>query len=495
MKDDSMKAGDKLPANKETIRFVESYEPPIKAGTYTLTIEQKVTGPDINETHTNTKRVYIQGERFSIDPLDIASVFPPDHNQGDHFNVLPHIVFSRKTLPWERKVGDPEAARNNTPRAKPWLALLIFHDDDPPPPIQAVTVGEVKGNPGKGIVSYDDAYRKTYSNSPKPWALEPGENLKDPCQVVDVPVELFSAIAPTKEDLGWLAHSREVLPEQEPNALASTEGAVDETPLGEYSVIIANRLPKDGGVSTACLVSLEGMEAFLPLDSGTSPNLGPAARYVRLIVLKQWSFSCTAPHETFKGSFQHLTYGPLQLPYSPPVFSPPSPTNDELASESTVKNALAMGYTALDHHTRWGDQTISWYRGPLLPYKTLPEVIAPPVLLSTADAALRYDPELGMLDVSYAAAWQLGRLMAMREKSFAYALYQWKQEVARKTFSDQQTSRINKLPHIQLLRAGVAQPLLAEEIRTAAFQFVATDLKDILLARNGKDTAKPTTAP
>jgi hypothetical protein len=343
-------------------------------------------------------------------------------------------------------------------------------------------------------VSYDDAHKKTYNNPPKPWGLEPGESLKDPCLVVDVPVDLFSAIAPTKEDLGWLAHSRDVSREQEQNALVSAEGARDETPLGEYSVIIANRLPKNGGVSTACLVSLEGMEGFLPLDSGTNPNLGPDARYVRLIVLKKWSFSCTAPRETFKGSFQNLTYAPLQLPYSPPVFSPPSPTSDELAAESKVKNALAMGYTALNHHTRWGDQTISWYRGPLLPYKALPEVISPlsasPGPLSTADAPLRYDPDWGMLDVSYAAAWQLGRLMAMREKSFAYALYQWKQEVARKTFHDHQTSRIIKLPHIQLLRAGVAQPLLTEEIRTAALQFVASDLKDILLVLNGKDTAK-----
>ncbi len=130
---DSKKGDDNLPANKETIRFVESYQPPIKAGTYTLTIEQKVTGPDVNDTFTHTKKVYIQGERFALDPLDIASVFPPDRNQGDHFNVLPHIVFSRKTLPWERQVGDTESVQNDTPRAKPWLALLIFHDDDPPP--------------------------------------------------------------------------------------------------------------------------------------------------------------------------------------------------------------------------------------------------------------------------------------------------------------------------------------------------------------------------
>jgi hypothetical protein len=119
MKDDSQKPGDQHPAHKETIRFVESYKPPMQAGTYTLTIEQQVTGPKINDTFTHTKKVYVQGERFSLDPLDIASVFPPDRNRGDHFNVLPHIVFSRKTLPWERKIGNPESVQNDTPRAKP----------------------------------------------------------------------------------------------------------------------------------------------------------------------------------------------------------------------------------------------------------------------------------------------------------------------------------------------------------------------------------------
>ena len=107
----------------ETIEFVESYQPPIQAGRYALKVEQETTeiDPDtknpvakgVRRTYTNTKTVLVKGERFSIKPSDICSVFPPDRNQGDHANVLAHIVFSRKTLPWERKSGvaDPKLAK------------------------------------------------------------------------------------------------------------------------------------------------------------------------------------------------------------------------------------------------------------------------------------------------------------------------------------------------------------------------------------------------
>jgi hypothetical protein len=39
---------------------------------------------------------------------------------------------------------------------------------------------------------------------------------------------------------------------------------------------------------------------------------------------------------------------------------------------------------------------------------------------------VRYDPAIGMFDVSYAAAWELGRLLSLQSKSFSTSLYQWK---------------------------------------------------------------------
>lgn len=510
----------------ETIEFVESYQPPIQAGRYTLKVEQDITEVDpgtknpvakgVHRTYTNTKTVLVKGERFSIKPCDICSVFPPDRNQGDHANVLPHIVFSRKTLPWERKSGVPDPKPPNNPQTTPWLVLLIFHDDDPTPKAQQVMVGDLfrnKFKPGPSSSEREStlgASAASYADANSSFSLEFDEHPWDQCKVVDVPVDLFRAIVPTQEDLGWLAHSRSVSGASGHKVGAWTEsptGEAADTPTGEFSVIIANRLPKSGGVSTAYLVSLEGMASFLASDSIPLPDIKAndnVATSVRLVVLKEWSFTCTPTHETFTGFFEQLTYEPLQLPRAAQVSDDP---DDKL-----VSHALAMGYTALNHNTRWGDQTISWYRGPFLPFESpVPVTVpAPPIdasgsltgatPISTADEALRYDPDLGMLDVSYAAAWQLGRLMAMRDKSFAYALYQWKHENMHKTYLHAHANTMQA--HLAVLRAlrglkeGAPPPLLTAagpaDLLKTVFNSLADPLSSVLqsLALSGKDRTK-----
>jgi hypothetical protein len=42
------------------------------------------------------------------------------------------------------------------------------------------------------------------------------------------------------------------------------------------------------------------------------------------------------------------------------------------------------------------------------------------------DTCTAYNPDTGMFDVSYAAAWQIGRLLALQNGNFATALYNWK---------------------------------------------------------------------
>lgn len=433
-----------MSAPSQTIQFVGSSVPPITAGRYTLTVKQEITELDaagntkvdgVSKSYPIlTKTVHIQGERFSIDPRDIDSVFPPEGGAGDYGNenVLPHITFSRKTLPWEQNCGVPDA---------PWLALLVFHEKDEGgiPQVVPAMVGDLsrdKFRRGESpalekrdttlvtkerdsklvIATYADAARGMA------WEKRPGENDWDPCLVVDVPVKLLHEIAPTQADLPWLAHSRIVSGPSEKR---------------EFSAILANRLPLREGISMACLVSLEQMAEFLPPAPGITANR-QAATHVRLVVMKAWSFRCGAD---LQGFYHPLSTGPLALPYTKP--------DTETPEDTKVKNALAMGYTALDHNTRWGDRAISWYRGPFLPFgsKVTRSIPLPPVCeegyvtgaapLSSADEALRYDPELGMLDVSYAAAWQLGRLLALRDETFARDLYHWKRENKRKILEPQ----------------------------------------------------------
>ena len=88
-----------------------------------------------------------------------------------------------------------------------------------------------------------------------------------------------------------------------------------------------------------------------------------------------------------------------------------------------ARNAFALGYVPLVHRLRHGGQTVSWYRGPLAPLPVTATVQTP---ISCPDAATRYDPQTGMFDISYAAAWQLGLLLALQSRSFSVTLYNWR---------------------------------------------------------------------
>ena len=97
---------------------------------------------------------------------------------------------------------------------------------------------------------------------------------------------------------------------------------------------------------------------------------------------------------------------------------------------SFAERQLAMGSVPLPHAMRQGNKTVSWYRGPLVPGKNTTTEVSLPI--RAADELIYYDDAYGMFDVSYAAAWELGRLLALQSKSFSVSLYHWKRSHARK---------------------------------------------------------------
>jgi hypothetical protein len=109
-----------------------------------------------------------------------------------------------------------------------------------------------------------------------------------------------------------------------------------------------------------------------------------------------------------------LSIDSLHLPFDP--------IDDTSAEPKDIVNgAYALGYTAFNHVMRQGEKTVSWYRGPLVPLDYVkPKQVQEPV--QCADELLRYDSETGLFDVTYAAAWQLGRLLALQNHGFALAL-------------------------------------------------------------------------
>jgi hypothetical protein len=407
------------------LTFIQYCVPPLENGEYKITVEQHVSSKDgkINDTtYQNTKRFAVKGTRFTLDPSLISSVFPPENANGEYRNVLPHVCFTRDSLPWELSVGDLKPP-SDTPNVPPWLGVLVIAEKDPECVIKTVTLRDLlsvnqKSKDGKSGLLPADYLHPVFPDN----ALEPWETWDDPCVVIDIPRTLFNQIAPSYEDLGWLGHVREVQAGPQSAAyLTKLQSMSDESTPPRFSTIIANRLPAEGMRNLAVLVSLENFGNYLPDKNGAPKVKDKNINMIRLVLLKQWNFYAAAQLETFSGYLLNLNAdnqgqsGFLQLPTS----------NDGEEFDDVINNAFNMGYVPLNHLTRQGDKTVSWYRGPFLPFSEHDKIKIP---VPGPDSSTAYNPDTGMLDVSYAAAFQLGRLLALQNNNFAQTLYNWKRE-------------------------------------------------------------------
>lgn len=360
-----------------TVQFIENHLPALSAGKYHLQISQILhINNQVKETYQQSKTFYIASERFTLPLQSVHSVFPPESTTGDYGASLPHIVLNRSTLPWERNAGSDHNI--------PWLALLLFHEDDKLEEPEKLDLTDARS----------DSKFKLSDRFPAE-LQEQNEKIT----IIKIPDHLLGNIIPTADELKLLTHVRHV------KQIRGSE--VEET---ELAVVIANRLPKPGR-NIVHLISLE--HHFLSQSSHPSPYF---------VSLKTWEFQCqvysSESSHRFKQLLTNLTSNELGNTFRLP----------QKEGNEDAKKYLSQGYVPLHHHLRNSENTISWYRSPLLPGPnsiTLPSAIFP---AHTADSLLRYLTEIDMFDVSYAAAYQLGQLLALQDKTFSINLYNWKRQ-------------------------------------------------------------------
>lgn len=389
------------------IKFLSACPPPLVAGEYAIRAKQMVEIPGNKnqegkptEFNKNTTTFWIGAPRFALNPEDVYCVYPPASGTGSYFYSLPHIVLNRKTLPWERTIDGSVAAPGEI--KPPWLALLLFDEDEIKEhniSMQNVLLKEIF-TPPQGVAA--PAINK------EPWDNdEINKSIADEkgaprYNVIDVPKNLFKDIVPYKEELTQLVHARQVD--------TGNKEADNANAKGWFSVVICNRLPRKDKSSSVFLVSLEGYDRYLSKDSVISED------NIRLVVLSNWSFE--AKGLDFESLVKKLNDEAGLYRINPEV-----PVNNAF-----VQQALHYGYTALNHDFRHGAKSISWYRGPLVPANI---AMPPHYSFNSGDGALRFDEDTGMFDVSYAAAWQAGRLLALENPGFAEALNNWKNSYAK----------------------------------------------------------------
>ena len=411
------------------VRFVQYALPGLSDGNYALVASQSVGSKSAiipSTTYPHESRFAVLGPRFALNPGELVCRFPPPDSLGEFSNVLPHVVLSLAALPWERS---PDVG---TGAEAAWLGVVLFDADDPAPArvekslldLLPTTEKTESGEPGLLPEGYYFPPFPLREGTKFP-ELDLGESWSDRCFVVDVPVALFNKLMPTADDLGWLAQVREIeLMNKSETYLRKLRMTSAEPPVAQVAEVVGNRFAQAGKLSTAHLVSLEQLGPVLPGPEGQS-KLPDGTTTVRLVSLSGWTYTAASQNYTFAGLLMNVnrpggvfTQDTLEVPFR----------ETGRPADPVVANASKMGLAAFDHTTRLGDRTVSWFHGPFVPYNAQTSVPFPG---DVADQFTRYNPDSGMFDMSYSAAWQLGRLMGLQSNSFSTALYNWKRGATR----------------------------------------------------------------
>ena len=362
----------------QPITFYDNYEAPLRAGSYRLVLQQTVTiEGEAPRYYYRDQSFEVLAPRYAIDADEIQAYFPPNGGVADYENVLPHLVLTARNLPWERKLWDKGS--------EPWLALLVVSD-------QEMRDGNVTFRTGTVA---DLAPQATGS------VLLPNfkrtEDANTPVRLLDLDLALFRKLCPTRTELPLLAHIRRVeMEDKVPTEMVAS---------GDFSVLVANRFPA-AGTNNVYLISLEGWHELFEKPADTPL----AASRLRLVTLGTWTFvNDKSGHDTFGGLMQQLKNNSALVGVTLPAST----------GRADVDQALKRGYVPLDYKPRESTPAFAWYRGPLASAtrKRLSETV-----FERADEAMIFDPEQGLLDVSYSSSWELGRLLALSSPAFVKGL-------------------------------------------------------------------------
>ncbi|HWD83038.1 MAG TPA: hypothetical protein VG497_29260, partial [Kribbella sp.] len=409
--------------------------PPLTAGEYRMRVATDVAIEGTPQPLPGQDFFFdVEGPRFALAPTEVAGVFPPRNGHGPFDSALPHVALGRRTLPWERPLGDAyTAGADETPY--PFLALVLFEQSE-------CTIR-------RDLALTDVVPNDVFVRLGRPGGIR--------CDAVEADQQFLKEILPMPEELQLLTHVRQVNIDDRELAAGDSDGY--------FAVVMSNRVPRSGADYVCCLVSVEERTDLLPVTDyvgggfevfehpeiaeisevtslsksslGTSiiaaeadklAKVSPAALTTalpattsgavtaagspkilgskvftndtfsanavlhptaRLVLLHSWTFTCEGDG-TFRQLLQGLDVGMIG--------------DVEPASKLAVTDT---GHIKIDVIDRLGAPEQSWYRGPLVGQPLTRDPLGP---YHSADQARRVVAETGAENISYAAAFEAGRL-------------------------------------------------------------------------------------
>lgn len=439
-------------------RLHSFYRPGLAAGTYVVDVRQDIaekadgTGP--LGPKTSSKKFTVVAPRYALPAGSVDTVYPPNGHSAPHV-TLPHVVLKDPQLPWER-VGSEKELRTAGDALKkcrtPWLAVLVFTHDEILLPTNITSQLTKLLNPARPFtpsntaainVNISDFVTQVKGSGTICTPLTFDENVDDPAKtfgdVVFVKRDLLQALVVTHDRNGatdpgqtqpdvsrykWLSHVRRV------DTTGMAEAGSTTGLLGErdslFSVVLSHRTgPLDINQPTpviAHLVSIEGLESM------TLPFRAP---YVGLSSLHSWTYTSLPPNSlTVRHAFQNIGNSCKDLLRAPMTDDALKELRAQGPAGIHVANRIQDGFSLTRYRTLTGEQTTAFYRGPLTPSN-----VPYPLRTDWGDPSTHgtnrqiFDRNVGMMDITYSAAWQLGKTMAVADRPFTVALARVRKQI------------------------------------------------------------------
>jgi len=436
------------------------FVPGLQARPYTINVKQDISAGKESKQLQSNQAFTVTGPRFSLPDNAIHSVYPPQGHSDDP-EILPHVVFNDNTFPWER-VGSNKAEK--MPNSEdyyvrnrvPWLAVLVFTQDELLLPQSALSGPNsifqdisdfkdgAKQSPTYAInMSVTDLSPCKVRQTWTPIKYDPKLESADKTDIILVQRALYNSLFATYDARGavdpsqaaanvfhhrFLAHRRDI----KTKGMALSAGT-DQDDSGSFGIVFSHRTgPLELQQPTAVfahLVSIENVEGVAGTDPWPIPN---SFEYVAMSSLYSWSYTCLPSglpnvHDTMKNLGATLSVLRPSLSAEDIAIITGKPLGDKILQRTMA------GFTLARYRTQTGETTSCFTRGPFIPCDVNYPLgnfrpFQPSWTNSGTDLQIM-DSNLGIMDITYSSAWQLGRTMAIADQAFTAALARVRKEI------------------------------------------------------------------
>ncbi|KAF5708115.1 hypothetical protein FMUND_10763 [Fusarium mundagurra] len=398
-------------------QFFSSFQPSLTPGNYEVTVKQEVSLEKKGSTTLSTdKKFKVEGpSQYQLPAGSIHSIYPGE-GESVPSKVLPQVTLNDPHIPWELSPDNNQniARKHLDGSLIPWLALLVFTEDE----IKTFPTIEARPAPSPTLslrLSKKQVKELKSSSTQVPLSSQDLDtNSDDGINTVFVNSSAFRAyfsrqmgdseVEPAIARYSYLTHIRR-----------SRSTKPRDPTTDTFSIVLGHRSgPLDIESPTtayAHLVSLMGVPDL---------NMPGESELTALISLYSWSFTWTKGNDAeIKGVIEQISKNVRPLAR---ILEP--------STDQWLRRRLEAGYTMVKHRTQTGEQTVALFRGPLIPQQPRGDELDNAEASGHGSGWQIIDKTTGIIDITYSAAWSLGRSLAIENSSFTMAISALRMKIA-----------------------------------------------------------------